>query len=66
MLLFNYSAIDIGFERVEYTASEPVNTLTINQEVCMVVTRGAVGRQLSVLVDWAPGTAQRTFNVSLA
>ena len=48
----------VGFERESYTTSEPSGAVQISVDVCMVVLSGAIGRQLSVAVQWQPNTAQ--------
>lgn len=54
--------VRIGFERESYLTSEPTG-VQIVQEVCMVVFRGAVGRQLVIAVQWQPDTAQSEYIV---
>lgn len=48
----------VGFERESYTTSEPSGAIQIAVDVCMVVFSGAIGRQLSIAVQWQPDTAQ--------
>ena len=49
--------VTIGFEEIVYTTTEPdFGTTTL--EVCMEVTRGAVGRELTVIPDVIENTAQ--------
>lgn len=49
--------VTIGFEETGYTAEEP-SSGTVAREVCLRVLQGSLGRELQVVPEWRPGTAQ--------
>ena len=57
--IFLNIVLEIGFEQTVYTAMEPTSTIQTTHEVCMIVTRGSIGRELVVVPEWVPGTATR-------
>ena len=50
--------VTIGFEQERYTITEPTGAVQIEQQVCMVVLSGGIGRQLTIAVQWQPDSAQ--------
>ena len=51
------TAVVVGFEMITYTIAEPEITGFADLEVCMRLTAGAIGMDLTVIVDWIPGRA---------
>lgn len=51
------SAVVVGFEMITNTIVEPDIIGFAELEVCMRLTAGAIGMDLTVLVDWIPGRA---------
>lgn len=66
VILFYYhnsTDVRIGFEQETYTTSEPTGAVQIEQQVCMVVLSGAIGRQVTIAVQWQPDTALSENNI---
>ena len=51
------TAVVVGFEMITYTITEPDIIGFTEFEVCMRLTAGAIGMDLTVLVNWIPGRA---------
>ena len=52
-----YAAVTVGFEMISYSIAEPEVVGFTELDVCMQITAGAVGMDLTVLVEWVPATA---------
>ena len=51
------TAVVIGFEMISYNINEPEIVGFTDLEVCMRLTVGALGMDLTLLVEWVPGRA---------
>ena len=58
------TAVIVGFEMITYSIDEPEIVGFSELEVCMRLTVGAVGMDLTIIVDWIPGTATGRFMLS--
>lgn len=52
----------IGFEMITYNVNEPDIVGFTDLEVCMRLTVGALGMDLTLLVEWIPGRATGELN----
>ncbi len=57
-ILHFFAAVTLGFEEIIYTTAEPDGGQPFNLMVCMEITRGGVGRELVIIPDFVPVTAQ--------
>lgn len=55
--LFILVAVVIGFEMISYSINEPEIVGFTDLEVCMRLTVGALGMDLTLLVEWVSGRA---------